>query len=281
MTTAAWVGVIGLIVSIVVTVLTLFIKGQEKANAFVVAFVSLALAVGVATWAEVYDGARQQAVLLERAVPTIESQNWNAIVRDIAEYDRQQVAASTPNPFEDLVHRPLQRVILQTLQQVREGNIVLRTLPETVDLATTLMEGARRSVRATSYVRPSEWWDTQEGKSYAARSASVPKGQVRIFERIFIVALDDNVSSLMRLGGEQEKNGIDVRFVCAATLPQDERSDFIVIDSAVAAELNLDNERRFQRAHFYPTETRAKDLEQRFKLLWIRGRRLADGFKGC
>jgi hypothetical protein len=185
------------------------------------------------------------------------------------------------NPFEDAVHEPLRRVILQTLQQAREGNIVVRTLPETVDLTTKLMEQAVHSIRATSYVRPSEWWDTPEGRAYANRSAIVRKGKVGTFERVFIIAPDDDVQAIMRLGAKQQKDGTDVRFVCASTLSPDDRSDFIVIDSQVGGELTLDANRRFERANFYPTETRARDLEQRFRLLWLRARRLNDGFNGC
>ncbi len=56
--------------------------------------------------------------VLSRAVPTLRSRVWKAVVKDIAEYDQQNVAS----PLEAL-QEPLQQAISKNIVQAQNGYI--------------------------------------------------------------------------------------------------------------------------------------------------------------
>ena len=133
-----------------------------------------------------------------------------------------------------------------------------------------VLDKAQHSVRATSYIDPKQWWGSEIARAYDEQLKTT-KQHVTLFQRIFIVGSTEEARSLRSVMDAQEKAGLQVKYICATSIPADQRSDFIIVDSAVAAELTLNEQRQFKSAHFFSTRVRADDFDRRFNNLWIAG----------
>jgi hypothetical protein len=271
MTTAQWAWVVTAAVAALLGWLTAKFDNDKKAIAYMVALLVASVGASVALYFELVGIRADQAGVLGRVVPTIKSPIWNSVVQDIAEYDRQNPGST----LEETLNEPLRQAISRNINQAREGYIEIPDRNEVVVVTLRLLDKVQQSVRATSYIDPNEWWDSEIAQEYNEKLKTT-KQHVGIFQRIFIVGSTDEARMLKPVMDAQEKEGLQVKYICAASIPADQRGDFIIFDSSVAAQLILNEQRRFKNAQFFSTRVRADDFEHRFNNLWIGGRPPSD-----
>jgi hypothetical protein len=141
-----------------------------------------------------------------------------------------------------------------------------------------LLDKAKQSIKATSYIDPKEWWESEIARSYN-ENLKTTRQRVGVFQRIFIVGSTDEARTLKPLMQAQQQLGLEVKYICASAIPRDQREDFIIVDSSVAAALVLDEQRQFKNSQFFSTRVRADDFDHRFNNLWIGARPLSDAGK--
>src|ERR1700722_6115134 len=274
MTAAQWAFVVTVIVAIVLGLLTARWDNDKKTLAGIVGLLVACIGTSVALYFEVVGIRVEQSSVLGRVVPTVKSPIWNSVVQDIADYDRQ----NTGPPFEETLNEPLRRVISRSISQAREGFIEIPDKNEVVLVTLRLMDKAQQSIKATSYIDPKEWWQSEIARTYNEKLKTT-RPRVTVFQRIFIVDSTDEARTLKPVMEGQEQMGLQVKYVCASAIPAEQREDFIVVDSAVAARLVLDDGRHFKDSQFFSTRVRADDFDHLFNNLWIAGRLPADAGK--
>lgn len=218
---------------------------------------------------QLFDAVSSVGGMFRASVPNIHDPKWHDVVEQIAEYDKQSPKDQGQRVFEDILHEPLRSGVQRLINQAREGRIEISERDEAVLRAMRLMEAAKRTIRATSYVDPQQWWQSESGRKYAE---SQEANHAITTERIFIVDTDDELGMLRPVIEAQIKIGVRVKYLCASSLESAKRADFIVVDSEVSGELELDDTRHFRVARFFPVRTRAEDFENEFKKLWLKAR---------
>jgi hypothetical protein len=267
MTLAQWAWVISVVLGIALAFLTARLDSDKKMLAGLLGLAVVCIGGTVALYFELGAVQAEQATVLSRAIPTIRSNTWNSVVKEIADYDRSE----PENQFEEILDDPLRESISRTFYEARDGNIDLTDKNEVVLITDKLLDKAQQSVLATSYINPGDWWSSDIAPTYNAKLQET-KRRVSKFRRIFIVGSNQEAQTLVPVMRAQESDGVAVRFVCAGSISPDRREDFIVIDSSIAAELKLDTKREFKSATFYSTSIRSQDFEKRFEILWVAGK---------
>ena len=271
MAAAQWAFVVTVVVSIVLAWLTARWDNQKKAIAGVIGLVIAAIGTSVAIYFEVVGIRAEQSTVLDRVVPTLKSPIWNSVVHDIADYDHQNPST----PLEEALNEPLRRVISKSINQAKEGIIEISDKNEVVVVTLKLLQKAHQSVKATSYIDPKEWWDSEIAPAYNEQLKAT-KLHVPQFQRIFIVGSTEEARALRPIMEAQQQLGLEVKYICASAIPPDQRQDFIVVDGSVAAELLLDERRNFESSQFFSTSVRADDFDHLFNNLWVAGRPTSD-----
>jgi hypothetical protein len=274
MSITQWAWLITAAVAALLGWLTAKFVDDKKAIAYMVALLVASVGGSVALYLELVGIRADQASVLGRVVPTIKSPIWSSVVQDIADYDRQNQG----NALEETLNEPLRQAISRNINQAREGYIEIPDKNEVVVVTLRLLDKAQQSVRATSYIDPKEWWGSEIAQAYNEKLKAT-KQHVGVFQRIFIVGSTDEAKMLKPVMDAQEKAGLEVRYVCAASIPADQRDDFIIVDSSVAAQLILNEQRHFKNAQFFSTRVRADDFDHKFNNLWVGGRLPSDAGK--
>jgi len=257
-----WVATVGLAFGL--ALYTWRLDTQKKIIVGILSIVVACFGATVALYFEVISIRFDQAAALSHVVPTLKSPIWNAVVQDIAEYDRR----NTANEFEQILSEPLRQEIANSFNQAKDGRFLIFDRNEVVLATLKMVAKAKQSVRATSYIDPKEWWVSSIAPEYEAGLKTAKKG-VGTIQRVFIVDSTEEALSLRSLMVSQQNEGVEVKYICATSISPDRREDFIIIDSSVAGELILDSQRKFKGAQFFPTTERAADFENRFNNLWI------------
>jgi hypothetical protein len=130
------------------------------------------------------------------------------------------------------------------------------------------MQEARETILVTSYVAPDGWWLTAAGEDYGQRTSAALK-RVKSLERIFIVDSDREVGLLLPIIRAQASAGCGVKAAKSAELAQELRSDFMVIDGEMAAEMVLDGQRHFVEGRFYLSRAKARDYTDRYRRIAV------------
>jgi hypothetical protein len=266
MTALTWTWLITLAVSILLGWLAVKYDNQ-KTVAYLVALTTASIGATIGLYFEIMSARAEQSAMIQNFVPTLKSPIWSSVVKDIAEYDRQNQAS----PLEATLYEPLRQIITQSIYQAREGLIEVPNKNEVVIVTDRLLDQAQESVRATSYIHPDEWWGSDIAQTYGEHLKPT-RQRVKLFQRLFIVASTEEMRSLKPVMDAQQKTGIEVKFTCASSIVPDRREDFIIVDNSVAAILDLDEKRHFRTSRFFSTKVRAQDFDTRFTNLWISGR---------
>jgi hypothetical protein len=232
---------------------------KERALGGIIGLVVVCLGSLVAIYFEMRQLRADQTETLRGAVPILKSDVWRAVVQDISDYDHQE----PDNNFMVILEDPVRRNIETSLNQATSGTINVEDKGDVVRITSELMEQARSSVEATSFIDPSEWWKSSIGDNYLTDIRNTKK-HVSTFTRIFIFGSTNEARLLAPILKGQHDIGIDVRYACATNIPPQMRRDFIVIDRMVAADLTLDEARHFQRATFYSTRHNAEVFDRDF-----------------
>ena len=266
-----WIWLISTVVAIVLGIITWKLDDKEKAIVGLLGLVTVSFGATFGLYFEVKEIRQDISSVLARTVPTLRSPTWNSVVQDIAQYDRE----NSETPLIATLNEPLREIISRSIGEAKEGYIKVSDKNEVVVVTDRLLGKARQTVQATSYIDPKEWWQSTFAQTYAAQLRSTMK-HVASFQRIFIVDSTREAEVLKPVMEEQLRDGLDVKYACASTVPSDDREDFIVVDSSVAGQLVLNEKRQFKEAIFYSTEVRAADFARIFANLWIAARKPAD-----
>jgi hypothetical protein len=257
---ALWSFVISIVLGGVLGLLSAWFDKKDRAIAGILGLVIVCLGSLVAIYFEMRQLRLDQTETLRGAVPILRSDVWKAVVKDVADYDRQEPDTS----FTAILEDPVRKNIETSLNQATNGTIDVEDKGDVVRITSELMDQARTSVEATSFVDPKEWWKSNIGDNYLTDMRKA-KNHVPTFTRVFLLGSTDEARLLTSIFQAQRQIGVDVRYACAATIPQSLRRDFIVIDGVVAADLALDQERHFEHASFYSTRQIAGTLDRQFR----------------
>lgn len=271
MSAAQWTWLVTVSVSVLVGWLAVRYDNEKKAISYLMALVTCGIGASFALYLEVSSIRVEQAAVLARILPTLKNPIWNSVVQDIAEYDRQNSAT----PLEGTLYEHLRQVISRNINQAREGFIEIPDKNDAVAVTLGILTKAQESVRATSYIDPKEWWQSDIAPAYD-ENLRTTRQHVKSFQRLFIVGSAEEAAALKGIMEAQQKAGLDVKFICASSVAADRREDFIVVDGSVAAVLVLDDRRKFTNSRFFPTKIRAEDFDKRFTNLWLVGKPPAD-----
>ena len=251
--------IISIILGVLLGLFTARWEKKERAIGGILGLVVVCLGSLVAIYFEMRQLRVDQTETLRGAVPILRSEVWRAVVKDIAEYDHQE----TDSNFTAILEDPVRRNVEASLEQATNGTIAVEDKGDVVRITSELMKQARTSVEATSFIDPNEWWRSSIGDNYFTDIRDTKK-HVPTFTRVFVFGSNDEARLLASILKGQRDIGIDVHYACAANIPARMRRDFIVIDGAVAADLTLDEDRRFRRATFYSTRQNAEVFDRDF-----------------
>jgi hypothetical protein len=173
---------------------------------------------------------------LGKVLPTLNDPIWNSVVQDIAEYDHKSPSVG---PLVETLQEPLRRVISKSINQAREGLIEIPDKNDVVLVTLRLLDNAKQSVRATSYINPEEWWQSDIAPAYGQKLKATMQ-HVKVFQRLFLTGSTEETKRLKPVMDAQQRAGLEVKFACASNIAPDRREDFIVVDQTVAAALELD-----------------------------------------
>lgn len=257
---ALWSFVISIVLGVVLGLLAVWFDEKDRAIAGVLGLVIVCLGGLITIYFEMRQLRLDQTETLRGAVPILRSDVWKAVVKDVADYDRQEPDTS----FTAILEDPVRKNIETYLNQATNGTIDVEDKGDVVRITSELMDQARTSVEATSFVDPKDWWKSSIGDNYLIDMRKTKK-HVPTFTRVFLLGSTDEARLLNPIFQAQRQIGVDVRYACAAAIPQSLRRDFIVIDGVVAADLALNQERHFERASFYSTRQVAGALDRQFR----------------
>jgi hypothetical protein len=239
-------------------------EGSKRASA-----VNWSLCVGVLftnlTFLIAHDAKTDQ--LMDERVPQVRQEPLRLLVNDIAALDRETGTASN-SALNRVTMDRLRAVLSKDITDALRGVFVVKSLEETINLASDLMGQAGQRILVTSYVSPDEWWFSVAGNSYGEKTSASTK-KVSEFKRIFIVDSEAERKRLMPLIIAQRAAGYDVRIAESSKLPLNLRRDMLIIDNIIAAEMTLDGERKFVEARFYTQTTKAEDLAKDFQSVQV------------
>jgi hypothetical protein len=256
--------VISIVLGVVLAVITARLDNKERALAGVMGFTVVCLGALISIYIEMGHLKEDVQSDLKKTVPILKSEVWSAVVNDIADYDRHE----PDNKFSAVLEDPVRKNIEGSFTQATNGRIDVEDQADVVRITSELMDKASISILATSYIDPKDWWNSSIGDNYLNEIEGTKK-HVLHFNRVFIVGSTEEARVLEPVLKRQRAIGLDVQYVCAANIKSPLRRDFIVIDSAVGADLTLDSERHFQRATFYSTHQEAENLERSFQDLMV------------
>ncbi|MFI5398245.1 MAG: hypothetical protein ACHQ9S_22130 [Candidatus Binatia bacterium] len=258
------VWLVGIMVSVGAWFLAaMFAKDESRANGLLAVLVTLTLTGVFALEVERVTERHERETFMDKVVPTVKNPAWQDLMKDIAATD----AVPIPNEFEaSLIERPRQR-ISALLRDARNGLFTVDSIADAVLLSDDLIDRAKQTIRATSYIVPAAWWTTEAGKRYEDKIKQAVRRGVTC-ERIYLVFDDKELQDLGAIASAQRAYGVMVKYARISELPQDQRVDFIVIDGLAVGKLELDN-RQFKSAAFYAAKTIGEDFEQKFKLMGL------------
>ena len=175
----------------------------------------------------------------------------------------------------DKSEEPLMKYILDTrlnsLQRhtdaVRQGRFVVDE-DEMPGFALEMVQSAKQSILATSYVQFNAWWDTPWGRRYEELNVDALKRGVTI-TRIFIFSSKADFESARKHLETQSKAGIDVRFAMANELGIQITSDMVVVDNRLAGELRLTPEKGMKEAEFRTRPVDIQDVASRINRVML------------
>ena len=252
--------VISIILAVILALLAARFDKEKQAVAATLGLVIVCIGILVGIYFEMRQLRIDEGDTLRAAVPTLKSEVWRAVVKDIADYDHSEPATGFMGILED----PVRKAIEASLQQATNGVIQVEDKADVVRITSQLMTQARVSVEATSFIDPKEWWNSNIGDNYLADNRAA-KRHVPAFTRIFLLGSAEEGRVLTAAFRGQRDLGIDVRYACAGSIPARMLKDFIVIDGAVAAILELDGNRRFRHATFFSTRQMAESVDRDFR----------------
>jgi hypothetical protein len=243
-----------------------FAKDESRANGLLAVLITMTLTGVFALEVERMTERHDREAFMVKVVPTVSNPAWQSLMKDIVATD----AVPNLNEFEaPLIDRPRQK-ISALLSDARNGMFTVDSVADAVVLSGDLIDRAKKTLRATSYIAPGEWWNTEAGRRYEEKIRLAVGRGVKC-ERIYLVLDDKELQELLPIAKAQRSYGVVVKYARIAELPQDQRIDFIVIDGLAVGKLELDN-RQFQSATFYAAKTMAEDFERKFNLMDVKSR---------
>jgi hypothetical protein len=136
-----------------------------------------------------------------------------------------------------------------TLKHYREhlvsiqNNNVKIAREQVISFSDAVLENARLSIEATSYVDPAMWWLTPEGTQYLNHNSDAVRRGVKI-QRIFIYRSDKEFEALRPIIAAQKTAGIDVYLCDWSRLPKSLYKDVIIMDQKLVGELGVSSDNR-------------------------------------
>lgn len=191
---------------------------------------------------------------LESALPIVKSNTDNKAIMDLN---------SARNLFADRGNSAMAEVLNEYvskhnkfLDSTVRTKVVKAEPGEEIWIASKLLQSARASVDATSYVQPDFWWRSDEGKEYFEFNRQmIEENGIRI-RRIFILPPDSNELSMKDLLDCNSLAGVETFVALEKDIKSRRREDVIIIDgTAVAGRLDLDRELRTRHSEFSSGKT--------------------------
>jgi hypothetical protein len=198
------------------------------------------------------------------AIPTIRTETLQGLSRDIYNLDKEIQSTPEYSEIHEIILEPLRLKLSKNILEARNGIIELTSIEDTINIASALINRARDNVFVTSYINPSQWWQSNPGTQYQQNISSVPK-RIKGFIRIFIVDSDSELIGLKPIMTAQKSDLIKIKYALSKNLDPALRRDILIIDSKVASELMLDQARNFKSALFFPSNRKAEDYLNIFR----------------
>ena len=202
---ALWSFVISIVLGVVLGLLAVWFDEKDRAIAGVLGLVIVCLGGLITIYFEMRQLRLDQTETLRGAVPILRSDVWKAVVKDVADYDRQEPDTS----FTAILEDPVRKNIETYLNQATNGTIDVEDKGDVVRITSELMDQARTSVEATSFVDPKDWWKSSIGDNYLIDMRKTKK-HVPTFTRVFLLGSTDEARLLNPIFQAQRQIGVDV-----------------------------------------------------------------------
>ena len=235
---------------------------QKHFNPFVLGLLMIIVAEPISLYFVMKQLSTDEENLIRATVPPLKNEVWKSVVKEIADYDSKEPS----NSFSQVIEDPLRRKIERSLAQATDGAIKIDNLGEVERITANLMKQAGKSVHATSFVNPDQWWKSNVGGNYASQIKEVKK-HVPDVQRVFLFGSTEEASKLADTLRNLSEMGDEVHYACATEISAPLRKDYIIIDNTVAAEMELDENRRFLSATFYTTQQKSEEHESEYQTL--------------
>jgi len=138
------------------------------------------------------------------------------------------------------------------------------------------LSSAKKSVIATSYVIPGDWWNTTWGKQYQRLNFDAVSRGVHI-KRVFIYSSSAELKEICSLIKEQKQHGIDTKILDRNSLKDLTPPDLIVVDDSLAGNLTLGEKRTAGGASFYTDTFSIDKMRKQFENMYLR----SQDFQSC
>ncbi len=198
-----------------------------------------------------------------RVIPSITTETLQRLSREIYNLDKEIQSSTEYVEIHEIILEPMRLQLSKNIVDAKNGIIELKTIEDTINIASTLINRARDKVYVTSYINPSQWWQSNPGTQYQQNINGVPK-KVKEFIRIYIVDSESELKGLEAIIRAQKSNLTTIKYVLSKNLDPSLRKDILIIDSKVAAEIFLDNSRKFISSQIFPSNRKAEDYLNKF-----------------
>jgi hypothetical protein len=168
--------------------------------------------------------------------------------------DQLSRAVKTVNNIEDKSIRSIfvqqfewaSSIFKQELISIRSSKVQIpRELVQ--QFGQAVVDNAKISIHATSYVDPIKWWMHAEGEIYLKKNADAVRKGVQI-RRIFVFKTDEERKEIEgSIASAQKKAGVDVYLADVKKLPKNLQKDIIIMDGKLAGTLGI-SDRAVQRS---------------------------------
>ncbi len=182
---------ISIIIAVVLGLAAVKFDKKEHAVAGTLALIIVCIGGIISLYFEMRQLRVDQVDALRGAIPKLRSDVWKAVVKDIAEYDRHEPGSQ----FTAILEDPVRKNIESSLTQATNGVIQVEDKADVVRITSQLMNQARTSVEATSFIDPKEWWGSTLGENYLVDNRDAKK-HVPAFTRIFLIGSNEERQTL-------------------------------------------------------------------------------------
>jgi len=129
------------------------------------------------------------------------------------------------------------------LNESAEDGLIKVPKADVTKIATILLESAKNSVLATSYVAPEAWWEGKSGRDYLEFNRSIIENNDVQIKRIFILTTNNSVARIKQLLDCNVFIGVETYIVSEDKITGRRREDVLIVDgTAVAGRLDLSRE---------------------------------------